>query len=236
MNTFIYTLNDPDTLEVKYVGKSNIPRQRLTQHIWESKSGKSRTRKCNWIKSLISKGKRPILEIIMEIDVDEYPKWEEFAIKFYSDIGCKLTNSDSTGQGNTNRLKEITDKIAKYHNKKVFQYDLNGIFIKKFCSVREASRILKIDHTGIIAVCNNKRTQTHNFVFTYKKTIFKDIKTNSKEVKRPVQQFERDGSFVSEFSSIAEASKKTGFLQSNISKNCNNKIKTYKNYVFKFKQ
>lgn len=35
--TFIYSLKDPRTNEIKYVGKSNNPKNRLNRHIRESK-------------------------------------------------------------------------------------------------------------------------------------------------------------------------------------------------------
>jgi hypothetical protein len=108
--TFIYTLCDPDTLMVRYVGKTNNPRHRLAQHLLEKK--KDNSHKARWIKKLKREGKKPILQIIEEVDMD---KWEEAEIKwisFYKGLGCKLTNISEGGHSHL-ITNEMRDKIRK---------------------------------------------------------------------------------------------------------------------------
>lgn len=57
--TFIYTLKDPITDEIRYVGKSDDPKNRLVEHLKKSKYNK--THKNNWIISLLDKDLKPIL-------------------------------------------------------------------------------------------------------------------------------------------------------------------------------
>ena len=60
--TFIYLLKDPITLDIKYIGKSDDPNNRLTEHIRKSKY--KNTYKNNWINGLLESGNLPIMEII----------------------------------------------------------------------------------------------------------------------------------------------------------------------------
>lgn len=51
--TFIYALCDPDTEEVRYIGKSNSTRRRYSDHINECRTNR-KSHKISWIKSLLS--------------------------------------------------------------------------------------------------------------------------------------------------------------------------------------
>lgn len=44
----------------------------------------------------------------------------------------------------------------KNNKKKVYQFDMNGIYLNEYSGVREAGRILNIDYTGIVKCCNGK--------------------------------------------------------------------------------
>ena len=52
---------------------------------------------------------------------------------------------------------------------------------------------------------------------------------------KKVIQFTLNNEFIAEYPSTIEAARQTGFNQRNISKACNGKLKTYKGYVWKFK-
>ena len=65
----IYILKDPINNEIRYVGKSDNPKERLIEHIRKSKYTK--TYKNNWIQNLLRDEKKPILEIIETIKINE---------------------------------------------------------------------------------------------------------------------------------------------------------------------
>lgn len=102
--TFIYTLSDPDTNEIRYVGKSNNPKYRLRKHIELSKQDKNKTHKENWILSLLNKNLKPIIEIIDEVSIDEWEFWEIYWIYQFKTWGFNLTNT-TTGGGINNGFK-----------------------------------------------------------------------------------------------------------------------------------
>lgn len=62
------------------------------------------------------------------------------------------------------------------------------------------------------------------------------VEEKRKRASKPIQQFTLDGKLVEEFSSAKEAHEKYGYSQMHIGKACNNKIKQYKKYVWKFKK
>lgn len=52
--------------------------------------------------------------------------------------------------------------------KPVIQYDINMVELNTFNSIREASKILEIDESGISAVCRGKRKTCYGYIFKYK--------------------------------------------------------------------
>lgn len=93
----IYALCEPDGA-IRYIGRtSKSLERRLSQHLIESRQG-CRTHKCNWIRSLLSSGKIPLIQIVGVIDGDGMK--EEIAwIKYFRDEGVKLVNQTDGGDG-----------------------------------------------------------------------------------------------------------------------------------------
>lgn len=93
---YIYTLEDPTTGEVRYVGKAINPQHRYKSHLKD----KSETYKTRWIRSLQRRGLSPSLGILEEIE--DGCGWEEaerFWIESLKHLGCNLTNLTSGGEG-----------------------------------------------------------------------------------------------------------------------------------------
>lgn len=90
---FIYALKDPDTGEIRYVGKTNNPKKRMSSHL---NPEKNRTLpSIRWILKLKKENKKPIMEIIEETE-----DWENSEIKWishYKSSGCNLLNIDNGG-------------------------------------------------------------------------------------------------------------------------------------------
>ena len=57
---------------------------------------------------------------------------------------------------------------------------------------------------------------------------------NRKDQSRPVKQFTKDGRFITDYPSIAEAERQTGFDQTAISKCCNGKQKSAYGYIWRY--
>ncbi len=98
----------------------------------------------------------------------------------------------------------------------VKQYDrYTGAFIKEWDCTISAEHELGIPNADISAVCNKKVKTAHDFYFTYEDLgqklpdeILKHINTN--ECMIPVAQYDLEGNFIKNYSSIAEASRALG--------------------------
>lgn len=61
--------------------------------------------------------------------------------------------------------------VLKNNIKSVVQYDLNGNFIKKWESIRHASRCLNIPHNGIVANCKGKQKTSGGYTWKYESEV-----------------------------------------------------------------
>jgi len=100
----IYALLDPNTNEVRYIGKTVSLSKRLRKHISESKND-TKSHKKAWINSLIVKDQEPIMKILEKLeDSDSWKLRERYWIKYYKDIGAKLTNMTEGGDGTSGMI------------------------------------------------------------------------------------------------------------------------------------
>lgn len=106
---YIYALVDPTTDEIRYVGKSIRPKERLQNHCAE----KSRTWRTNWIRSLAALGQRPRIRILEILDRDDdWQKAEREWIANLRNHGARLTNCTSGGDGVPDLPPEIRARIS----------------------------------------------------------------------------------------------------------------------------
>lgn len=107
--TFIYVLKCPKTDVVRYVGKANKPKERYSAHMFSGNRTQS-SYKRNWIDSLKREGLKPVLEVIKEVPIKEWKRWEKYYVSYYRDKGCRLTNitdgGDGLGYGNQTSFKK----------------------------------------------------------------------------------------------------------------------------------
>jgi hypothetical protein len=182
IKTLIYTLSDPDTKEIRYIGKTIKPlKHRLASHIYTSK--KKNNHRCSWIKSITNKGKKPIINIIDFCEWDKSQKLEEYWISQFKTWGFNLVNSTDGGEGNLGlKLSTIRKQnLIKVHSKTVYQYDIEGNFIREFNSCQEAANYLNISSNSKIAACARKIRKTcKGFQWSYKKYLIIEKVEDSK--------------------------------------------------------
>lgn len=94
---FIYGLIDPFDNSLRYVGFTKKTIEiRLLEHIGCKGNN---NHKNNWIKSLISRGRKPESFLIEEVYSDTWVDREKFWISFFRQIGCNLLNISDGGTG-----------------------------------------------------------------------------------------------------------------------------------------
>lgn len=108
--TKIYVLCDPDTNEIRYVGKTTM---RLCNRLAGHMQCNKKTHSGRWIKTLVDRGTKPIIKMIEEAG-DNWAEREIYWIKFYKDSGCRLTNTSIGGDGHNGFFtsQETRNKIS----------------------------------------------------------------------------------------------------------------------------
>lgn len=227
---YIYCLMDPRTNLVRYIGKTINPKTRRYQHVskqsrWEDNF---RTR---WINSLLRSKLKPIFKILEICPLDQFEIRESYYISVYK--SKLLTNGDETGQGNKNRSKVLIEK-SNYNRKKVFQFDLNGKFIKEWKSTREASRHLNISHGNISKCCNGVFKNANRYIFRYDMDCEIDPVIRPNAQKKKVIEVDRNGSILKNWECLMDCSRETGINNGNLSRVCNGINKSVKGRFFRF--
>lgn len=119
--TSIYTLHDPVTHEIRYVGKTTKSLSyRLRRHINSCRH--SHTHKNHWIAELVDRGLEPTVRLIQSIDDDHWVECECFWIAEFRHRGCPLTNATDGGEGASGRKMsvEARQKMSKAKKGKKF--------------------------------------------------------------------------------------------------------------------
>ena len=118
----IYVLIDPNTDEVRYVGKAIDLYTRIKNHYKPSRLI-TKTHKNNWLNKLLSENKYVKINVVEELEnYDLLNKAEIKWIKFYKELGCDLTNGTEGGDGGKMSPESIEKmkktKTGKPHSKK----------------------------------------------------------------------------------------------------------------------
>lgn len=131
---YLYALAEPDTGEIRYIGKTeDTVKRRLSKHMAPS----SLRRKCHrtdWISSLKKRGMKPALIVLAEAELSEHLAAEEVAmIAFCRSVGFRLVNNTDGGEG-ASGFRHSAEKIAEM---KVIQAGLRDV---KSTAIRDALR------------------------------------------------------------------------------------------------
>lgn len=169
----IYTIEDPITKEVVYVGKTkNTLKSRLNGHISASKRHKFKF--ANYINSIITMGYTPVISLIDEVDDNNWQFWEQFYICLFKSWGYELKNItlggdlDNTGKKLSDETKKRMSKPkTKEHIEKV---RLSNIGKKRSKDVIDKMKMFKhsdasnlmnsISHLGKVTSDETKKKQS----------------------------------------------------------------------------
>lgn len=137
--------------------------------------------------------------------------------------------------------KDKYDKIADMFSIPVYQYTLDGRFVKEWKSTADIDRQMGYKHGNIWACCNGVYASSNGYQWSYTKyDKMKPIKTptqrTAEKQSNAVEQYTNDWKFVAEYPSMNEAARQTGYSQGFISLACNGKKELAYGYRWKKKE
>lgn len=208
-----------DTNEPFYIG------------IGSDEDGKYERSRASWGRNKI--WKRIVNKVSYRVDIiQDNLTWDEACtkeiefIKLYGrrDLGLgPLVNLTDGGDGlvGYKRSEKLNKDALLYKAIPVFQYDLDGNFIKEWNSSAQASNELNLDRGHVCAVLKNKKLTVKGFIFKYEK--FDKIEPPLLIRNHPISQYSKENIFIKKWNSMVEAQKTLNI--NNISKVLNNKAK-----------
>ena len=220
---YIYTLSDPITNMVKYVGKTFRVNRRLNDHLKCNGNSKKDT----WIKSILNMGNKPILEIIEVTNDIDCNSLEIYWISQFKTWGFDLKNMTNGGDGS--------------YGLKPWNKGLKGVFKHS-----ENTKLkMSLDRKG-------KFSGENNPMYGKKLTPETIIKQNDKKIgskrskeqidkisglnshnNKPLYCYDLSGNFIKKYEYGLEV-ELDGFNSNSVSKVCRGINKTHNNHIFSF--
>lgn len=123
----------------------------------------------------------------------------------------------------------------------VGQFNQELKLIRIWNSAYEVEKELNISSGEISSVCNHKRNSSHGYIWAYvdNNGCFIDDYDYTKikiRVIKQVEQYTMDNEYITTFSSVRQASIKTGIYKDLISETCKGSRESAGNYIWKYKQ
>lgn len=150
-NVRIYVLKHPNTLEVRYVGKTvRSLSRRLGNHIANAKGNKHNKHLSNWILKVLAEDKRPIIELLEECEHSVWQEREKYWISQFTNlINLTIGGDDCEGfihnQATIEKLRNINK--GRKHTKE----------FKEQMSLRLKGKPLTEEHKANIGKANRGR-------------------------------------------------------------------------------
>lgn len=227
---FFYVLKCPDSGDIKYIGRTVDLTNRYRNHIYEAKKN-NRNKRERWIVSLLRKNKKPVMKKIYE---------KECSLEEAIDIERTLVESF----GKRYDLKNSPDNYlgAVLTGKKVYQYNLDGIFMEMFHNSNQAYIKTGVKDSNILRCCKNENGYGTKTAGGYFWSFIKydqyphQFVENWRNLKgKAVVQLSKEGEVLGEFETARLAEKSTGVSYKKISAVCNKRQKTAGGFIWRFK-
>lgn len=210
---YIYTLSCPFNGQVKYVG---ITTRTIEKRFKEHLKCRNKTYRDAWIKSVIKKGKLPVIETIDVVSGGEWKFWEQHYISLYKSWGFKLTNISHGGEGALGVKRSDEEKKRLSDIKRQWYID-NPERKNDLANMITLEMIAKVTKQKI----GRKRSAQAILNMSIYRTGRK-MKPHRKEKRNKiVYQFDATGTLVDTHPSVTIAANTVGVTQSAISKAAN---------------
>ena len=218
--TNIYTLSDPDTKEIRYVGKTvKSLEERLNNHVQETRMngyGK-RTYKNNWIKGLLLIGKLPVVEALDIVDDTQGSDVEIYWIAQVKAWGFRLTNMTAGGDGNNNQV--FTEESRRKRSLMRTGYKLPQTTKDKIRD-KHLGKVVKESTRLKLRLCNLGKKYSKD---THKKSW------------KAIEEIDINGNLIKEYEYLRKAAKELDCRAGSIANVCQGRCKTACGRRFRYK-
>lgn len=179
-----------------------------------------------------------VFEIIELCTVDNLEIREQWyldnTVRFGYDFNICLTVGTNLGRKFSEEARKNMSNAHKGKTtKKIKQYTLEGIFVKTWDSIIEASLGLNLDKKRIGAVVRGEDKRVGNKLFTFDDGTKNNIAPYNSNFNYPVNLIDNDGNIIKSYTCTKEASKDLKISISSIGRICNGHLESIKNYKFK---
>ena len=135
-------------------------------------------------------------------------------------------------------VKSKSEIISELKRKPVYQYDRNGIFVKKYDYLEEVEKD-GFNYKNVSECCKGKRISSGNYQWRYEqydnvKAVLSPHEIKAKKQSKKVYQYSLEGIFIKKYDSVSCASKNTGLSFQSISKCCLGNQKTSGGYQWSY--
>jgi len=220
----IYKLEDPETKELMYIGITNgTIYQRLADHIHEGYHRKRTfSHKGTWITRLFDRGLIPIISVIEETDDSLREKyWIE---QLQPRLNIIFGNDEA-----------MFKHVADAESIPVYQYRLDGTYVRQWKSATEVELILGIDNTNISSCLTGKRQQSGGYMWKPFKVEALMAYSHGKSEK-PIHRWNKKGGVLIKSYQSARAAEVDGFKFKGISKVLRGSAKQYMGNYFTYQE
>jgi hypothetical protein len=151
---WIYGLCDPETGELRYVGRTDDVRRRFAVHLSAARTSGHKSRCAAWIKSLLLQGKEPEVDVLDYVPADQAHHMErEYIALWRYLIGDRLTNLTDGGDGLLNPSPEVRARMsAAAKARGTSQAQLDGLDRGRRTRFGEKNPLAVLTETEVFAI------------------------------------------------------------------------------------
>ena len=167
-------------------------------------------------------------------------KWSEKKKK--KELARRKANPRKQSEETRAKISKSNKESEKRQRKTVCQYDLNGNYIQTFRTSRDASTETGTNRQQLIACCEGCGYIANGYMWRYvdengKPPKVEPYKKPNAIIHKTPQylQYSLDGKFLSEYSNSKQL-EENGFRPSNVQRCCNHIRKTYKGFIWEYKE
>lgn len=211
--TYIYTLTDPRSGLVRYVGKSDSPNQRNHAH---KRDVGCKTHKQSWIKGLFDDGfDGPIMNIIDEVPYADWAYWERQYIKMFKSAGAKLVNLNEGGVGpEPSRETRLKMSIAAKRKPRMSEETRMKIAASLRSKITPEHVLFMQQRSAEMRKKRGGPTEKQRLA----------AKRAGLDRKKAVLQYSKEGVFLKKFDGVRDAASETNVKRLGISNCCKGKL------------